>query len=63
MLVDIRMPVVGGIEATRRIAADTALAGVHVVILADLRGPRVRPPGEVSSPRGKPERLRMSGKS
>ncbi|KAF4407867.1 response regulator [Streptomyces lycii] len=34
-LVDIRMPVVDGIEATRRIAADPTLAGVHVVILTN----------------------------
>ncbi|MGW2179808.1 response regulator [Streptomyces sp. NPDC001732] len=34
-LVDIRMPVVDGIEATRRIAADPALSGVHVVILTN----------------------------
>ncbi|UNZ16308.1 response regulator transcription factor [Streptomyces sp. 891-h] len=34
-LVDIRMPVVDGIEVTRRIAADPALAGVHVVILTN----------------------------
>lgn len=34
-LVDIRMPVVDGIEATRRIAADPACAGVHVVILTN----------------------------
>ncbi|GLW12685.1 hypothetical protein Misp01_78130 [Microtetraspora sp. NBRC 13810] len=32
-LIDIQMPVIDGIEATRRIAADPALAGVHVVIL------------------------------
>ncbi|MGW5419246.1 response regulator [Streptomyces sp. NPDC003943] len=34
-LVDIRMPLVDGIEATRRIAADPALAAVHVVILTN----------------------------
>jgi DNA-binding NarL/FixJ family response regulator len=34
-LVDIRMPFVDGIEATRRIAADPALSGVHVVILTN----------------------------
>ncbi|OPC77216.1 DNA-binding response regulator [Embleya scabrispora] len=34
-VLDIRMPVVDGIEATRRIAADPALAGVHVVILTN----------------------------
>ncbi|MEV4947301.1 response regulator transcription factor [Streptomyces sp. NPDC053755] len=34
-LVDIRMPVLDGIEATRRIAADPALAQVHVVILTN----------------------------
>ncbi|WP_133917555.1 response regulator [Streptomyces sp. NBC_00582] len=34
-LVDIQMPVVDGIEATRRIAADPALTGVHVVILTN----------------------------
>ncbi|AXK33017.1 DNA-binding response regulator [Streptomyces armeniacus] len=34
-LVDIRMPVVDGIETTRRIAADPDLARVHVVILTN----------------------------
>jgi DNA-binding NarL/FixJ family response regulator len=34
-LIDIQMPVVDGIEATRRIAADPNLAGVHVVILTN----------------------------
>jgi DNA-binding NarL/FixJ family response regulator len=34
-LIDIKMPVVDGIEATRRIAADARLASVHVVILTN----------------------------
>ncbi|MEU0187552.1 response regulator transcription factor [Streptomyces sp. NPDC006207] len=34
-LIDIRMPVLDGIEATRCIAADPTLAGVHVVILTN----------------------------
>ncbi|MEU9830580.1 response regulator transcription factor [Streptosporangium sp. NPDC048047] len=34
-LVDVQMPVMNGIETTRRIAADPALAGVHVVILTN----------------------------
>ncbi|MFD3513410.1 response regulator [Streptomyces sp. NPDC058657] len=35
VLIDIRMPVLDGIEATRQIAADPALAAVHVVILTN----------------------------
>ncbi len=34
-LIDIQMPVMDGIEATRRIAADPNLAGVHIVILTN----------------------------
>ena len=34
-LIDIQMPVMDGIETTRRIAADPYLAGVHVVILTN----------------------------
>ena len=34
-LIDIQMPTMDGIEATRRIAADTELAGVHIVILTN----------------------------
>ncbi|WP_155368136.1 response regulator [Catellatospora vulcania] len=34
-LVDVQMPVMDGIEVTGRIAADPALAGVHVVILTN----------------------------
>lgn len=35
VLVDVQMPVLDGIEATRRIAADPALTGVHVVMLTN----------------------------
>ncbi|MEV0399131.1 response regulator transcription factor [Actinoallomurus sp. NPDC050550] len=34
-LVDVQMPVVDGIQATRRITADERLAGVHVVMLTN----------------------------
>lgn len=34
-LIDIQMPVVDGIEVNRRIAADPALVGAHVVILTN----------------------------
>ncbi|MFE4851060.1 response regulator transcription factor, partial [Streptomyces sp. NPDC056689] len=34
-LVDVQMPVMSGIEATRRIAADPRLSGVRVVILTN----------------------------
>ncbi|MET9591898.1 response regulator transcription factor [Streptomyces sp. NPDC006516] len=34
-LIDIQMPVMDGIATTRRIAADPALAGVHVVMLTN----------------------------
>ncbi|MEU5727113.1 response regulator transcription factor [Micromonospora sp. NPDC047738] len=34
-LIDVQMPVIDGIEATRRIAADPTLARVHVVILTN----------------------------
>ncbi|MFI9152548.1 response regulator [Streptomyces sp. NPDC053367] len=34
-LIDIQMAVMNGIEATRRIAADPSLAGVHVVMLTN----------------------------
>ncbi|WP_214320283.1 response regulator [Nonomuraea sediminis] len=35
VLLDIQMPIMDGIEATKRIAADPRLAGVHVMILTN----------------------------
>ena len=63
---DVRMPVLDGIEATRRIIADPATAGVRVIVFTTfdvdeyvfgaLRAGAQRLPAQGRDPRGAPAR-------